>query len=129
MSTRKTTAERIETAKIEKAQKEAEIKRLMQQQKTEERKARTHRLCERGGIVEKLLPDLARLNKEQFDTFVQKTLLSGHADRVLRDLVLSEQPGDESDTTAADEIPTAKPANPATTPDTAEGRRMENGGR
>ena len=69
MSTRKTTAEKLEAAKIEKQQAEAEIKRLMNLQKAEERKARNHRLCERGGIVEKLLPDLASLNKEQFDIF------------------------------------------------------------
>jgi hypothetical protein len=37
MATRKTAAEKIEAAKLEKAQMEAEIKRLLQQQKAEER--------------------------------------------------------------------------------------------
>jgi hypothetical protein len=124
MSTRKTTAEKIEAARIEKAQKEAEIKRLLQLQKSEERKARNHRLCERGGIVEKLLPDLVRLDKEQFDTFVQKTLLSGYAEKVIRGLVKSEQP--EDDTTQNSNNPTAKPAQSAAAPGVADGSRTEN---
>jgi len=49
MSTRKTTAERIEAAKIELKQKENELKRLEQMQKEADRKARTKRLIERGG--------------------------------------------------------------------------------
>ena len=113
MSIRKTTAEKIEAAKIEKAQKEAEIKRLMQQQKGEERKARNHRLCERGGIVEKLLPDLIRLNKEQFDIFVQKTLLSGYAEKVLRGLALPEGAEivleNSEKTTVKSALPTSRP--------------------
>ena len=127
MTTRKTTAERIEAAKIEKAQADARIKILLQQQKKEERKARNHRLCERGGIVEKLLPDLVRLDKEQFDTFVQKTLLSGYAEKVLRGLVKSEQSEDE--TSKDGENPTAKPAQSAATPGAVDGSRTENGAR
>ena len=126
MSTRKTTAERIEAAKIEKAQKDAEIKRLMQQQKAEERKARTHRLCERGGIVEKLLPDLARLDKEKFDTFVQKTLLSGYAEKVLRGLVLSEGTDNAQENS---EKNTANSAPSTATPGATNGSRTENGAR
>jgi len=87
MSTRKTTAEKIEDAIIEKQQAEARIKKLLQEQKAEERKARNHRLCKRGGLVEKLLPELSILTDEQFDTFVQKALMSGFAEKVLRSLV------------------------------------------
>ena len=46
-----------------------------------------HRLCKRGGIVEKPLPDLINLTDEQFDAFVEKTLLSGHAERILKGLI------------------------------------------
>ena len=99
MSTRKTTAEKIEAAKIEKQQAEARIKKLLQEQKTQERKERNHRLCKRGGQVEKLLPDLARLTDEQFDTFVQKTLMSGFAEKILRGLVPPEtEPNVEPET-------------------------------
>ena len=97
MATNKTTAVKIAEQRAKMEQMGNEIKRLLRLQKDEERRARTHRLCERGGIVEKLLPDLARLDKEQFDIFVQKTLLTGFAEKVLRGLVPSE-PGEQKDT-------------------------------
>ena len=86
MSNRKTLDERIEAARVEKQQAEARIKELLNQQKVQERKDRNHRLCKRGGQVEKLLPGLAELTEEQFETFVQKTLLTGFAEKVLRGL-------------------------------------------
>ena len=89
--------EKIEAAKAEIAQKEAHIKQLLQQQKAQERKDRNHRLCKRGGLVEKLLPDLVKLTDEQFDTFVQKTLMSGFAEKVLRGLVPPSQPEDKTE--------------------------------
>jgi len=94
MSTRKTTAEKIEAAKLEKQQAENRIKKLLQEQKAEERRIRTHRLCKRGGQVEKLLPGLARLTEEQFETFVEKTLLTGLAEKVLRGLSPQESEPD-----------------------------------
>ena len=90
MSNRKTLNEKIETARAEVEEKEKRLKELLQTQKAEERKARTHRLCERGGKVEKLLPDLIRLNEAQFETFVQKTLLSGYAAKIIRELLPPE---------------------------------------
>jgi uncharacterized protein (UPF0335 family) len=83
----KTINEKIEAAQEEKRQLEAHIKQLLQQQKARERKDRNHRLCKRGGLVEKLLPDLANLTDEQFQTFVDKTLLTGFAGKILRGLV------------------------------------------
>ena len=83
---RKTTAEKIAEAQQRKEQMQNQIKRLQQQQKSEERKARTHRLCKRGGIVEKLLPDLATFTDEQFDIFVKKVLLTEHTKRVITDI-------------------------------------------
>ena len=112
MSTRKTTAEKIEAAKLEKQQAENLIKKLLQEQKAEERKARTHRLCKRGGQVEKLLPGLAQLTDEQFDTFVQKALLSGLAEKVLRGLVSSESETSVEPEGVADTVQEGDPAPP-----------------
>ena len=113
MSTRKSTAEKIEAAKIEKQQAEARLKNLLQEQKSEERKARNHRLCKRGGQVEKLLPSLAILTDEQFETFVQKTLLSGFAEKVLRGLVppteATAEPESDTGTIQGGEDIAAKP--------------------
>ena len=97
MSNRKTLNEQIAAAREEMAQKEARVKELLQRQKEETRKARTHRLCKRGGQVEKLLPGLAELTEEQFETFVQKTLLTGFAEKILKGFVSAET----ADSTAA----------------------------
>ena len=101
MSTRKTTAERIEAARIEKQQAETRIKKLLQEQKAQERKERNHRLCKRGGLVEKLLPDLIKLTDEQFEIFVQKTLMSGFAEKILRGLVPPESDAESDNGIAA----------------------------
>ena len=76
MTNRKTLDEKIALAQKEAEQKQNRLKELLLQQKAEERKARNHRFCKRSGIMEKLLPDLAKLNDDQFKTFVQRTLLS-----------------------------------------------------
>ena len=82
----KTRLERIDGIKEEIEQLKNRQKLLQQQHNAQERKARTHRLCRRGGIVEKLLPGIITLTDEQFDTFVEKTLLTGYAERILKGL-------------------------------------------
>ena len=101
MSNRKTINEKIEAAKIEKQQAEARIKKLLQEQKERERKDRNHRLCKRGGKLEKLIPELAQLTEEQFETFVEKCLLTNHTRRILAELAPPE-PEQTNDNTAAD---------------------------
>ena len=61
-------------------------KLLLQQHKDQERKDRTHRLCERGGYLESVIPELPTLTEEQFKTFVEKTLLTDFARRTLATL-------------------------------------------
>ena len=129
MATNKTTAEKIAEQRTKMEQIQNEINRLLRLEKEEARKARTHRLCERGGIVEKLLPDLIRLNKEQFDTFVQKTLLSGYAEKILRELVSPEQPKDKTDIVQSGKTPAAKPAQTTATSDGADGSGTEDAAR
>ncbi|MCL2253610.1 MAG: DUF3847 domain-containing protein [Lachnospiraceae bacterium] len=90
MSNRKTINEKIEAAKIEKQQAEARIKKLLQEQKSQERKDRNHRLCRRGGKLEKLFPELALLTEEQFETFVEKCLRTNHTRRILAELAPPE---------------------------------------
>ena len=92
---RRTIIERVEAAKEEIRQKEAHLKLLLQQQKTQERKDRNHRFCKRGGLVEKLLPDMAFLTDEQFEIFVEKVLLTPHTSRILAGLVPPVPAGQE----------------------------------
>ena len=114
MSNRKTINEKIEAAKIEKQQAEARIKKLFNEQKAQERKDRNHRLCKRGGKLEKLFPELARLTEEQFETFMEKCLLTNHTRRILAELAPPE-PEQANDTNAAEnsEDTTAKSAGTA----------------
>jgi len=84
---RRTTAEKRISVEEQIKQLEKQRSTLLEKEKEEGRKARTHRLCKRGGIVEKLLPDLATLTDTQFDLFVEKVLLTPHTKRILKELV------------------------------------------
>ena len=82
----KTKTERIESLRDEVKQRENQIKKLIQEQKAQERKDRTRRLCSRMGLFEKMLPDTITLTDEQFQTFLEKTILSEYARKHLREL-------------------------------------------
>ena len=69
----KTKIEKIASIEEEIRQLENKKKRLIQEQKEQERKDRTNRLCKRMGLIEKLLPDTIPLTEEQFKTFVEQT--------------------------------------------------------
>jgi hypothetical protein len=83
----KTFDEKFAAKKALREQIDKEMQEMLQEQKAKERKERNHRLCKRGGKVEKLLPTLAVLTEEQFEIFVQKTLLTPHTKRILAELV------------------------------------------
>ena len=51
----KTVEEKILEAQKKRDQYDNQLKQLLQKQKEEERKARTHRLIERGGLLESLM--------------------------------------------------------------------------
>ena len=86
MSNRKTTADKIEEAKAKITQYENHIKQLVQKQKSEERKARTKRLCSRAGLLESLLPDTIALTDEQFKSFLEKTTANDFRRRTLANI-------------------------------------------
>ena len=79
----KTKIEKIASIEEEIKQLENKKKRLIQEQKEQERKDRTNRLCKRMGLIEKLLPDTIPLTEEQFKTFVEQTIATDHSRRVL----------------------------------------------
>jgi TolA-binding protein len=86
----KTTTEKIENLQGQIQQLENQRKRLLQQQKEQERKDRTRRLCKRAGLLESLLPETITLTDEQFKTFLEKTLLGDYAIRVLGGLKMQQ---------------------------------------
>ena len=79
----KTTAEKIVSVQERRQQLDNEMKRLQQQERAEERKKRNHRICKRGGLLEKLLPDTITLTDEQFEQFLKKVMLNDQTRRTL----------------------------------------------
>ena len=79
----KTKIEKIASIEEEIKQLENKKKRLIQEQKEQERKDRTNRLCKRMGLFEKLLPDTITLTAEQFQTFLEQTVMTEHSRRIL----------------------------------------------
>jgi translation initiation factor 2 alpha subunit (eIF-2alpha) len=66
MNARKTTADKIANVQERKQQLENEMKRLMQQQRKEERKARDRRIFRRGAHIESLVAGSPEMSDEQF---------------------------------------------------------------
>jgi len=79
----KTKTEKIAGIEEQIQQLENQKKRLIQEQKAQERKDRTKRLCKRMGLLESLLPDTITLTDEQFKTFLEKAALSDYSRRIL----------------------------------------------
>ena len=79
----RTTTAKIADVQEQIRQLENRHKELRQQAKEEERKARTHRICKRGGLLESLLPETIPLTDEQFKAFLEKALLSDYSRRTL----------------------------------------------
>ena len=75
----KTKAEKITSIEEEIRQLENRRRQLVQEQKAQERKDRTKRLCRRMGLFESLVPDTIPLTEEQFKTFLEKTVMSDQA--------------------------------------------------
>ena len=79
----KTKQEKIAGIQEQITQLENQKKKLIQQEKEAERKARTKRLIERGAILESLIDGADTLTNEQVKTFLVKTIQSDYARRIL----------------------------------------------
>ena len=97
----KTKIEKIASIEEEIRQLENKKKRLIQEQKEQERKDRTNRLCKRMGLFEKLLPDTILLTEEQFKTFLEQTIATEHSRRILDGLTAHTAQEDGADGSAA----------------------------
>ena len=79
----KTTEERIQSVQEQIQQLENQKKKLLQEHKEQERKARTKRLIERGAILESLIPNAENLTNEEVKAFLEKTIQSDAARKIL----------------------------------------------
>ena len=70
----KTRTEKIESIQTQIQELENLRKRLMQQQKAQDRKDRTHRLIERGAILESFIDGADALTNDQIKTFLEKLI-------------------------------------------------------
>lgn len=74
MSNNRTTAERIAETQEKIAQYQNQMKRLLSQQKEAARKARTHRLIERGALLESMIDGAEGMTNEQVKALLQAAL-------------------------------------------------------
>lgn len=79
----KTKAEKITSIEEEIRQLENKRRQLIQEQKAQERKDRTKRLCRRMGLFESMLPDTIPLTDGQFQIFLEQTVATEHSRRIL----------------------------------------------
>ena len=106
----KTKAEKITSIEEEIRQLENRRRQLVQEQKTQERKDRAKRLCRRMGLFESLVPDTISLTEEQFKTFLEKTVMTDHAHRILDGLTaqnVATAPAQGTETAAQGNTPPA----------------------
>lgn len=82
----KTKAEKIADIELQMTQLENQRKKLIQEQKQQERTDRKKRLCKRMGLFESLLPGTIQLTDEQFKTFLEQTVATEHGHRLLVEL-------------------------------------------
>jgi len=87
-------------SKLEKAERlEEEIQRLknekkivLQQHREQERKARAHRICKRGALLESILPESVDLTDEQLKILLEKTLQSNFARNRIEEMQSPKKP-------------------------------------
>jgi len=101
----KTKLEKIANLEDEIKKLKDEQKLLQQQHNEQERKLRTKRLCKRAGYLEKILPDTITLTDEQFDLFLDKTLLTDFTRKMLANIISGQiKPAEKSAETAQNGI-------------------------
>lgn len=82
----KTKAEKIADIEMQMAQLENQRKKLIQQQKQQERTDRKKRHCKRMGLFESLLPETIQLTDEQFKIFLEQTVATEQSRSLLDEL-------------------------------------------
>jgi len=83
---RKTTAEKLAKVKAEMDELKNEKKQLLQKFKTEERKARTKRLIDRGAILESLIDGATEFTNDQIAELLKKTVGSDYGAKIINQI-------------------------------------------
>jgi hypothetical protein len=85
-----TKEERISNIETQIAELVKQRKNIIQAQKAAERKARTHRLCKRGGEIEKNLPGIETLTEDEFKAFANITFLTPYSKKELAKILANK---------------------------------------
>jgi len=110
MPARRTRKERISVKREELIQVQNELKRLENEEKEAERKARTKRFCKRAGFIESILPDTITLSDDRFERFVKNYVMNKYGIDALNKL-LKEQEKEDTAQTEPETVPElTKPA-------------------
>ncbi|GHV28530.1 hypothetical protein FACS1894167_05770 [Synergistales bacterium] len=98
---RKTKIEKIAETDKQIQELEAYKKKLEAEQREDERRKRTNRLCERGGFIESVMPETVKLDKAQFQEFIKNTLLTPFSQRILAQMLplKPQEPAEETSET------------------------------
>jgi predicted ATP-binding protein involved in virulence len=83
--------EKIATAEAEILQLQNRAKEYKQKLKAQQNKERTRRICQRGGYIEKVLPETIGLMDEVFREFIDRTLVTEFSRKVLDNLKIDQE--------------------------------------
>lgn len=109
MSTRRSITDRVSAKREQIEQMKNDLKRLEQEEKNAERKARTKRLCGRAGFLESILPETIGLTDENFKTFVKNHIANGYGKSAIKKLMANQSKEDDTEN-AAESAPSVKAA-------------------
>jgi hypothetical protein len=105
--------ERIASAEAEILQLQNRAKEYKQKLKAQERAERTRRICQRGGYLEKVLPDTIPLTGENFQKLIDAALCTNFAKNKLAELLAEQEKQAAAEgavpTTQGDVTPSANP--------------------
>ena len=85
--TTKTYEEQIAERDAKILQYQNEKKRIMQKQKSADRKARDNRLYKRHGLLEKFMPDLINITDEQYEVFIKTGINTKYGKQRLGEII------------------------------------------
>jgi len=107
MSKQRSKSERASALRLKISQMQNELKRIENQAKEDERKARTKRLCQRAGLLEKILPDTIALDDKRFELFVKNHIANSYGKTALHKLKAEQEKESSADETPFVEQSTA----------------------
>ena len=86
----KTNIEKIGGIDEKMAQLAEQKKRLLQQERERERKAKNNRYTKRHGLLESMLPEVINLTDEQYKTFLERVVANDTVRKIIANILSQE---------------------------------------